>query len=286
RHDARAPAAFVLFVPKVIPMKAVALIALTCLALTACGGGDDNSSPAASGGSGTTNNGGSGGTGGTPTTGTSDGNSGSPTASNVECDPVYQQGDTVQLHMYTQATAQSPAVDNGVYTRTFAPATFEGVALTQQAETTTGSPIQTNHYYLVGNGVRTNYGGEVYSGSTLALRDVNSPPYVETIGLTGSETVNYVDTPVFPSGGAQTSVSIQRTYVARETVSLRNGKVFANACHYHTTETFTNPALTSKTIADDWLAPGVGMVKSIADVGGTQIITRELESATVGGKSY
>ncbi|WP_175691277.1 hypothetical protein [Burkholderia anthina] len=44
-------------------MKAVALIALTCLALTACGG-DDNSSPASSGGgSGTSNNGGSGGTG-------------------------------------------------------------------------------------------------------------------------------------------------------------------------------------------------------------------------------
>ena len=44
-------------------MKAVALIALTCLALTACGG--DDSSPAASGGSGTSNNGGTGGTGGT-----------------------------------------------------------------------------------------------------------------------------------------------------------------------------------------------------------------------------
>ncbi|MET3821966.1 hypothetical protein ACVK00_000869 [Burkholderia sp. PvR073] len=44
-------------------MKAAALIALTCLALTACGG-DDNSSPAASGGgSGASNNGGSGGTG-------------------------------------------------------------------------------------------------------------------------------------------------------------------------------------------------------------------------------
>ena len=36
-------------------MRAVALIALTCLALTACGG--DDSSPAASGGSGTSNNG-------------------------------------------------------------------------------------------------------------------------------------------------------------------------------------------------------------------------------------
>jgi len=139
-------------------MKAVALIALTCLALTACGGGDDNSSPAASGGSGTTNNGGSGGSGGTPSTGTSGGNPGSPTASNVECDPVYQQGDIVQLHTYTQATSQSPSVDNGVYTRTYAPATFDGVALTQQAETTTGSPIQTNHYYLVGNRVRTYYG--------------------------------------------------------------------------------------------------------------------------------
>jgi len=263
-------------------MKAVALIALTCLALTACGG-DDNSSPASSGGSGTSNNGGSG---GTPTTGTSGGNPGSPTASNVDCDPIYQQGDTVQLHMYTQATSQSPSVDNGVYTRTYAPATFNGVALVQQAETTPGSPIQTNHYYLVGNGVRTNYGGEVYSGSTLVLRDVNSPPYVETIGLAGSETVNYVDTPVVPSGGAQTSVSIQRTYVAREAVSLRNGKVFANACHYHTTETFTNSALTSNTTADDWLAPGVGLVKSVANVGGTQIITRELEAATVGGKSY
>ncbi|RQU05329.1 hypothetical protein DF153_33430 [Burkholderia cenocepacia] len=192
----------------------------------------------------------------------------------------------MQLHMYTQATSQSPSVDNGVYTRTYAPATFNGVALTQQAETTPGSPIQTHHYYLVGNGVRTNYGSEVYSGSTLVVRDVNSPPYVETIGLAGSETVNYVNTPVVPSGGAQTSVSIQRTYVARETVSLRNGKVFANACHYQTTETAANPAVTTKTSADDWLAPGVGLVKSVADVGGTQIITRELEAATVGGRSY
>ncbi|EDT39121.1 hypothetical protein [Burkholderia ambifaria] len=45
------------------------MIALTCLALTAGGGGDDNASPAASaGGSGTSNNGGSG-TGGSGTDG-------------------------------------------------------------------------------------------------------------------------------------------------------------------------------------------------------------------------
>ncbi|WP_321859805.1 hypothetical protein [Burkholderia cenocepacia] len=43
-------------------MKAVALIALTCLALTACGGGDD---PSAGSGSGSSNNGGSGGNGST-----------------------------------------------------------------------------------------------------------------------------------------------------------------------------------------------------------------------------
>jgi hypothetical protein len=49
-------------------MKAVALIALTCLALTACGG--DDSSPAASGGSGSSNNGGTGGSGGTGSGGT------------------------------------------------------------------------------------------------------------------------------------------------------------------------------------------------------------------------
>ncbi|RQU04487.1 hypothetical protein DF152_35525, partial [Burkholderia cenocepacia] len=60
RRDPRVRASFVLFVWKVIPMKAAALIALTCLALTACGG-DDNPSPASSGGSGTSNNGGSGG---------------------------------------------------------------------------------------------------------------------------------------------------------------------------------------------------------------------------------
>lgn len=163
---------------------------------------------------------------------------------------------------------------------------FGQCTLEQQAETSSGSPIQTNHYYLVGNGVRTNYGGEVYSSGTLALRDVNSPPYVETIGLSGSETATYVDTPVIPSGGAQTSISIQRTYVARETVSLKNGKVFDDACHYRTTETLSNPVRTSTTTADDWLAPGVGMVKSVADIGGIQILTRELESATVGGKSY
>lgn len=55
-------------------MKAVALIALTCLALTACGG--DDSSPAASGGSGTSNNGGTGGTGGTGSGGTGSGGGG------------------------------------------------------------------------------------------------------------------------------------------------------------------------------------------------------------------
>lgn len=75
-------------------------------------------------------------------------------------------------------------------------------------------------------------------------------------------------------------------YVARETVSLKNGKVFENACHHHTTETFYNPALTSTTAADDWRAPGVGLVKSVADTAGTRIFTRELESATVAGKSY
>jgi len=72
------------------------------------------------------------------------------------------------------------------------------------------------------------------------------------------------------------------TYVARETVSLKHGKVFENACHHHTTETFYNPALT----ADDWRAPGVSLVKPVADSTGTRIITRELESATVPGKSY
>ncbi|RQR26302.1 MULTISPECIES: hypothetical protein [unclassified Burkholderia] len=50
-------------------MKAATLIALTCLALTACGGGDDNASPAASGG-GTSDNGGSGGAGGSGSGGT------------------------------------------------------------------------------------------------------------------------------------------------------------------------------------------------------------------------
>ncbi|WP_257130093.1 hypothetical protein [Burkholderia sp. RF4-BP95] len=248
------------------------------LTLAGCGG-NDSPAPVAQGTSSDT-------TGTTPPPGAPSGGSGATTTSNLECDPVYQQGDTVKLHMYTQATSQSPAVDNGLYTRTYGPATFEGVALTQQAETSTGSPIQTNHYYLVGNGARANYGGEVYSSGALVLRDVNSPPYVETIGLSGSETANYVDTPVIPSGGAQTAVSIQRAYVARETVSLKNGKVFENACHYHITETFSNPALTSTTVADDWLAPGVGLVKSVADVGGTQIITRELESATVAGESY
>lgn len=68
-------------------------------------------------------------------------------------------------------------------------------------------------------------------------------------------------------------------------IRARNGQ-FDNACHCHTTEPFYNPALTSTTVADDWLAPGVGLVKSVADIVGTRIITRELESANVAGKSY
>ncbi|WP_260437119.1 hypothetical protein [Burkholderia sp. Bp9012] len=62
--------------------------------------------------------------------------------------------------------------------------------------------------------------------------------------------------------------------------------MFENACHHQTTETFHNPALTSTSAADDWRAPGVGLVKPVADTAGTRIITRELESATVAGKSY
>ncbi|UEP23704.1 hypothetical protein LL999_26140 [Burkholderia ambifaria] len=46
-------------------MKAAALIALTCLALTACGGDDNSASAVSAGGSGASNNGGSGGAGGT-----------------------------------------------------------------------------------------------------------------------------------------------------------------------------------------------------------------------------
>ncbi|MBN3830506.1 hypothetical protein [Burkholderia sp. Ac-20344] len=72
-------------------MKAVALIALTCLALTACGG--DDSSPAASGGgSGTTNNGGTGGTGsggtGTGGNGGSGGSGGSTLTWRYDAQPV------------------------------------------------------------------------------------------------------------------------------------------------------------------------------------------------------
>ncbi|KVD43752.1 hypothetical protein WS61_15975 [Burkholderia sp. ABCPW 11] len=69
-------------------MKAAVLIALTCVALTACGG-DDNSSPAASGGSGTSNNGGGGtgaagtGSGGTGSGGTGSGGSGGSGGSTV-----------------------------------------------------------------------------------------------------------------------------------------------------------------------------------------------------------
>ncbi|WP_241300141.1 hypothetical protein [Burkholderia stabilis] len=56
-------------------MKAAALIALTCLALTACGG-DDNSPASSGGGSGTSNNGGTGGSGGTGSGGAGGGGTG------------------------------------------------------------------------------------------------------------------------------------------------------------------------------------------------------------------
>ncbi|WP_446901028.1 hypothetical protein [Burkholderia sp. YIM B11467] len=70
-------------------MKVAALIALTCLALTACGG-DDASSPAASGGgSGTSNNGGTGGTGSGGTgTGGSGGSGGSTLTLRYDAQPT------------------------------------------------------------------------------------------------------------------------------------------------------------------------------------------------------
>lgn len=245
------------------------MAALAALVLAGCGGGDDSSAPTAAIGR------------ASPTQAST-----ATAASNLDCDPIYQPGDTVNLHVYIQTPPQGQMVDNGIYTRTYAPATFLGVALTQQAETPPSATTQTNRYFLVGNGARTYYGTEVFRSGALMLRDVNTPPYAETIGLAGSETVNYVDTPVVPTGGASTSITTERTYVARETVTLKNGKVFNNACHYHVTMKLTNPVWTGTTVADDWLAPGVGLVKSVANNSGVQAITRELESATVGGKSY
>lgn len=165
-------------------------------------------------------------------------------------------------------------------------ATFQGTALTQQIETGSGSTLPTHHYYLVGNGTRTYYGSEAYSGATVALRDVYTPPYAEATGLAGSESVSYLDTPTVPTGGVQSAVSSKRTYVARETVSLKNGKTFTNVCHYQTTQTASNAFRNVTTTADEWLAPGVGMIKTVANIGGATIVTRELESATVAGKSY
>ncbi|RKP46539.1 hypothetical protein D7S89_17910 [Trinickia fusca] len=177
-------------------------------------------------------------------------------------------------------------MDEGLYTRTYSPATFLGTSLTQQIEKSATNPVQSNLYYLVGNGARTYYGDESFVSGFLIAQNVYSRGYVETIGLAGTESVNYVDEPVLPAGGYQTAISMQRTYVGRDTVSLKNGKTFNNACHYRGAQTSSNAKTTETTTADEWWAPGVGMVKTVADVGGLQIVTRELDSATVAGKRY
>lgn len=255
---------------------------LACLVLAACGGGGDQ--PA----TGTTSGSNSGSTGGS--NGGASGGGTTPQGSNLECDPVYQASDIVNVHLYTQATLQSPVVDGGVFARTYASATFQGTSLTQQVETGTGSTLPTHDYYLVGNGTRMHYGSEAYqpasAGGGLALRDVYTPPFAETIGLATSETVSYVDAPTLPSNGLQSAVSKQRTYIGRETVNLKNGKSFSNVCHYQTTQTASSSVQKVVTTADEWLAPGVGMIKTVASIGGVTIVTRELETATVAGKSY
>lgn len=98
---------------------------LMSLTLAGCGG-NDSPAPVAQGTSSDT-------TGTTPPPGAPSDGSGTTTitTSNLECGPVYPQGDTVKLHTCTQATSQSLAVDNGLYMCTYGPATLEGVALTQ-----------------------------------------------------------------------------------------------------------------------------------------------------------
>ncbi|MGM3277118.1 hypothetical protein [Ralstonia sp. 24A2] len=266
------------------------VVILVSLVLAACGGGGDNQPATGStSGSNSGSTGGSGGSGGGTGGGTTGGGT-TPQGSNLECDPVYQASDTVNVHLYTQATATSPVVDGGVFVRTYSSTTFQGTSLTQQVETGTGSTLPVHDYYLVGNGTRTHYGSEAYqpasAGGGLALRDVYTPPYVEAIGLATSESISYLDAPTIPTGGLQSAVSTQRTYIGRETVNLKNGKSFSNVCHYQTTQTASNSVRTVTTTADEWFAPGVGMIRTVANIGGITIVTRELESATVAGKTY
>ncbi|WP_174932496.1 hypothetical protein [Burkholderia lata] len=206
--------------------------------------------------------------------------------SHAECDPVYREGDTVSLHVYVRASAHSPIADDGVVTRTYWPATFQGMTLTRETEAAAGSVVQTHRYYHVGHGARTYYGEDQTLAGELMLRDVYTPPYAEAISLAGNESTHYRDTVVVPADGQQTAISMQRAYVGRDTVRLRNGKTFAGACHYRITQDAVDSDGRMTTVADEWRAPGVGVVKTVAAVGGIDTVTRELEAATVGGRVY
>ena len=206
--------------------------------------------------------------------------------SSAECDPVYREGDTVSLHVYVRASARSPMADGGVVTRTVLSATFQGMPLTRETETAADSIVQTHRYYHVGNGARTFYGEDQTIAGKLMLRDIYTPPYAEAISLEGTESTQYRDTVVVPADGQQTAVSVRRAYAGRDTVRLRNGKTFAGACHYRITQVAVDSDGQVTTVADAWRAPGVGVVKTVAAVGGIDTVTQELESATVGGRVY
>ncbi|WP_346778584.1 hypothetical protein [Burkholderia sp. Ac-20349] len=206
--------------------------------------------------------------------------------SQAECDPVYREGDTVRLHVYVRASAHSPIADDGVVTRTYLPATFQGVSLTRETEAAADSIVQTHRYYRVDHGVRTYYGEDQTIAGKLMLRDIYALPYAEAISLEGNESALYRDTVTVPADGQQTAVSMRRAYVGRDTVRLRNGKTFAGACHYRITQVAADSDGRVTTVADEWRAPGVGVVKTVAAVGGIDTMTRELESATVGGRMY
>jgi hypothetical protein len=240
----------------------VSMAALACLLLPACGG-QDRPAPDATGS-----------------------RANGADAADAECDPVYREGDTVSLHVYVRASARSPVTDDGVVTRTYLPTTFQGRSLTQETEASADSIVQTHRYYHVGHGARTYYGEDQTIAGKLMLRDVYAPPYAEAISLEGNESTHYRDTVVVPADGQQTAVSTRRAYVGRDTVRLRNGKTFAGACHYRITQVAVDPDGQVTTVADEWRAPGVGVVKAVAAVGGIDTMTRELESATVGGRVY
>jgi hypothetical protein len=257
---------------------AAACLAVTGLALAACGPSHSNSSGNSSGGSGT---GGSGSGTSTPAaSSSSSGSGGSTSVVSSSSVPFPIAVGNTWVYQATSLGGLKSTVTNKVVSVT--PVSGGNEVTMSDTESLTGTPTDIT-YIFHSNGSITYPFSQLGSSATIVSGTLEWPPAsVIDSGGTSTSTVEIAMT----AGGSKQDVVSHITVKGDGTASVTVPAGTYSATIVQMTETFTIEGYNETLVVKTWMANGVGPVQSEASLdaaGRTEIVSRqELESFTAG----